>query len=462
MTLSDTELAGEAAHKERNTRLGRNRLSRPARAVHGATFALAWLLIGPRVTILSLQGSSVRLEDVLLVALLPLAVKGLRVGKDLRRRGIAVVTAVAIVAAVFGTAAGHVRLGPALLYGIRPLEYWIVYPAVLGLLVSEQRLARVQMTKLLAVVTVVQSTTAFLQVALGVQVGFSKFSYQRGAGLTAGPYELGAICAALACFWLARRRYLLVVVACVGLAASASRISIVAFALAGAYIIVRRSRGARRQLASGQKRLSLNRQYALSAVVACALFALVVGTSPLWYQGVAAASVGRIKETSIAAEWTVAGEAAANVAVSSRSDGYQAVAYGDFADAIGEGLVGAQDASNVIRFFRWHLLLSAIGNSWVVGLGPSFAGPSVDGAFLRIVVETGGAGAVAWLLLVRGMYSGAPTWMRAVLLTFVVGSAFIDIPFAMRPMILLWLMVAMSSGAYATVRRAGESEGRSL
>ncbi len=191
----------------------------------------AWLLIGPRISLFDAAGSSVRLEDLIFACLAIIAVTAWT--RSMRDKvgptGILLVTLVAIAAAVVGVIGS--RIGPAggILYALRPLEYWLVLPCMVIVLSGAHAADRVRrVTRLLAIVTVAQTGVAALQYLGGFAIGFSKFSYERGAGLAAGPYELGAICALLACFWFARERYVLFALSLAGVAMSQSRISLAA------------------------------------------------------------------------------------------------------------------------------------------------------------------------------------------------------------------------------------------
>lgn len=405
---------------------------------------VAWLLIGPRVPIVLIFGSSVRLEDAVVVLLIPVAVLGWRKSGTLRRTGIGWVTASAVIAALAGVVMHRVGLAPALLYALRPFEYWIVYPALLTVVGRDPARSHRLLTRLLAVVTVVQAVAALAQVVLGISFGFSKFSYERGSGLTAGPYELGALCAALACLWLARRRYGLMTLALAGLVLSASRISLVAFAVAAGWMLVAQSQAKRSKQADLVSSWASRQRAVLGVAVGCGILVVLLASGPAWYPVVAQGSIDRVETTSVLTSWRVAGEAASGIGPATTSDEYQLVAYSAFREQI-EGASGAaQDTSNAIRFFRWHMLLDSFALSPTVGLGPSFGGPSVDGALLRILVETGVVGALAWIVLTRRLIRSSPTWLRATVVAFVVGSIFIDIPFAMRPMILMWTLVALA------------------
>lgn len=433
----------------------------PADGTGGVGSALAglvvlivgWLLAGPRIELVAAFGSSVRLEDCLLGVLLVVVAAHWTRSPALRARrtGVLLLGAAGVLSAAWGTLGGGVSAAPSLLYALRPLEYWVVYPAVLLALERRPRASERRFVRMLAVVTVVQVVAAVLQAALGLSVGFSKFAYDRGAGLTAGPYELGAICAALACYWLWRQTYSLAGLALVGVVISASRISLLAVAAAAVFVLLAR----RRAGVDTQVRRSPAR-HRLAVGLAALLAAAGLALSLVWGPALVSGSLDRLESTSINAEWSAARQLASSGSRLHTSDAYQERAYTDFMVDIGQYVSSAADASTLIRFYRWHLLLG----SWsdpadrVLGLGPSFAGPSVDGAYVRVLVEGGLVGVAAWSLLTRRLWSRNTRWFQAVLVTTLVGGIFIDIPFAMRPAILVWVLAALAAPAPRPARTA--------
>ncbi|MCC2033588.1 O-antigen ligase family protein [Microbacterium allomyrinae] len=415
--------------------------------------AVAWLLIGPRVELIPFASSSIRLEDVIFVALaIFVAVSGWRRIRDTLGTGMLIATAgvlaVGLISATLGVISGRVEIAPSLLYALRPLEYWIVLPAVLlGLRTVAGRTRRIVL--MLGAVTVLQTSVGMLQIA-GIPIGFSKFTYERAAGLTAGPYELGAICAMLACFWLFRRQYVLAVVALAGLVASQSRVSIVAVAFGLVVLLL----GVRKAVARTLSGLWRNHR---ATVLLVGGGLLVVSVATVTWFG--APVVDRLAGTSIFAAWEDAQRFSQSIPPPATAEDFGRVAYGQI-DVVLQGAL-IDDVSNVVRFFRWQLLIAAIAASPLAvffGLGPSFAGPSVDGSFLRIVVEFGLAGLAAWGYWLYRSVQGARVWILAVLTTLLIGSAVIDLLFALRPMVLFWFLVAVA-WLDAPSRRRSDLEG---
>jgi hypothetical protein len=408
---------------------------------HGLIVCLALLLLSPRVVILPLGGSSLRLEDFLLAGMLVLVIRRWR---SIRARGYAS-TGVIYVALVSGIS---VLLNSAMrsidpfagaLYGARVLEYWIVFPLVWMALVSYGASFESSLVRLLKAVTIVQVGVAAAQVAGVLTFSFSKFSLERGAGLTAGPYELGAICAALACVWFARGELQYALIATLGVVLSSSRISLVAVLFGVLWLLLARTRGGRESAPMKVK----------PQVMIVALF---VGAAGLALGSTTASGAlkpigDRLGSTSISSTWHYAGDYASAVSPPASSAEYSQIAYQSITNGVDFELLGAGgDTSNLVRFFRWRILLNSTDSvtEWAIGHGPSFAGPSVDGAIFRVVIELGLVGLVAWGVMAKRLFVGRTKWIQAVGVTYLIGSMFIDVLFAMRPMLLLWILVALN------------------
>lgn len=406
--------------------------------------ATAWLLVAPRIPLFGVGGSSVRAEDFLLVILGSIVlIHSTKLPRHFGRSGIALLVTVNLIAAAAAVLSARVDVLPAVLYSMRILEYWVVLPA-LGL--GFRCLGAGLVPKLLGFVTVAQVSTAVLQTYAGFSIGFSKFSYDRGSGLTAGPYELGAMCAMLAIYWLWRGNWIFTCASIAGVFISASRISIPALLVGAAcLVIVRRSAGKK---TAGVKSKLGPVNVALSAGL-LSVAALFFALSPVATAKIGEPTFERLQGTSTVESWQKAGDMAASYKSPETVDEYDFLAYESVKYSLSQGEAGfgsTGDDSTLVRFFRWHVLIDAIDNAseLLLGLGPSFAGPSVDGSYVRVFAETGVVGLIAWCLAFRRWFMGAAPWLAGVLATVLVGAVFIDILVALRPMVLMWLLVAVA------------------
>lgn len=474
---------------------------------------LLWLLVGPRIDLPpALHG--MRVEDVVFVALAALCLLRLRrpVRPGATTLAVAAVGVTGLISAGVAAARGMVDPVTSVLYAVRPLEYWIAFPAALLLLRSANGAWTRRFDALLLVVTVLQTGFAVAQYYFGLPVGFSHAAYTRAAGLTVGPYELGAISAALLVYWVSRGRWTMASLASVALAASVSRVSILGGALGVAVLaavwlvqLVRRVRSSGWRgtfRLHGRSRL-LVAGHALSVVAAGLVLAFTVGLihlpaiepagpteaaaqpaapdvpsgspsaatqAPPADGGPAAPSEaisGRLASTSVLGSWEASDGLAAAVPHAKNAGEYQFAAYAGlniYVNANTEADAGVVEASNLIRFFRWHLILDTFNDpaDVIFGLGPSFVGPSVDGSYLRMFADGGLLGVLAWLALIVTWFRRSPLWMACVTITLLVGATFIDILYAERPMVLFWALLALAAvrggAGRSTARRDASSD----
>lgn len=476
------------------------RLAKEPSAVERWTIAvlLLWLLVGPRIELVA----GARVEDLVFAAIAVLCLLHARLvvrpaGPSLAIAGVAVA---GLISALVATARGTVDPVTAVLYAVRPLEYWIAFPAALLLLRGAHGAWGRRVEVLLMVVTVLQTAFAVAQYYFGLRVGFSHASYARAAGLTVGPYELGAISAALVVYWVSRGRFTMASLAAIALAASISRVSLLA-AAAGLVLLlafwgVRLGRRiARRGWRAALPAPARSRVRVVGQVLSVTAAVLVLGstlgvihlpaaapqvappavpdstssastdaseapddtaTTPPSDPSDAAPVAGpsdsiaqRLATTSIVGSWFAAQSAAERVPPIRDSTEYADIAYARWNQYVNPATATATgvEASNLVRFFRWHLILNTIDEPTevVLGLGPSFVGPSVDGSYLRFFADGGVLGVLAWLALVVMWLRRAPLWMVCVTLTVLVGGLFIDIVYAQRPMVLFWMLLAIAA-----------------
>lgn len=436
-SLADSRLSGEPTP------------SLPPWVSYGVVIIVAWLVMGPRIPLANVAGSSVRLEDVFLAILwLYVLCQWQSISHHLPRRRVVAIAVIGIVATVLAVIAGRVSVGPALLYSIRPLEYWVVFPATYFVLRSGTSESRTFFVRMLGTVTVVQVCVAALQALFGLDLGFSKFSSERGAGLTAGPYELGAICSMLGVYWLMRQNYILAVIAAAGVFLAASRISIIGLAVGALIALFLSRKSGAPQRTTNEKRL-LKTSVGLVVLVASLLFIVL---NPMSSEQLGGPVVNRLQETSTFDAWNASGTFASGLELPKNSMEYDLVAYGYMPYLLGDGGFASAisgEASDMVRFFRWHILIDLLGDpgTLLFGLGPSFAGASVDGSFLRMIAETGFVGFAVWMIAIRGWARSLEPAMRGALAALLIGAIFIDVLYSLRTMVLLWAMLASSDAA---------------
>ena len=433
------------------------------------------------------------------------------------------VVATGLISAFAASARGMVDPVTSALFAVRPLEYWIVFPVTMLLLRSAEGSVLRRIDLLLAVVTVLQTAFAVMQYYFGLSIGFSHAAYTRAAGLTVGPYELGAISAALVVYWVAHGRFAMASLAVIALAASSSRVSMLGAGVAvvvlgviwlGRLLTAVRAAGWRTAMRPYRRPWPVIAGQALSVIAATLVLGFTVGlihlpsfemtappaaeqpggptvpsgsteptgsptpsetpterapetdppaaAPPAGPQAPADSIAQRIESTSVLGSWNAAALLAAKVPHAATGAEYQDVAYGKlnvYVNVNTAADVGVEP-SNLIRFFRWHLILDTIDDpaDVIVGLGPSFVGPSVDGSYLRFFADGGILGVLAWLALIVMWLRKSPLWMVCVTISLLVGASFIDIVYAQRPMVLYWLLLAVALTTAARKKAAAAAD----
>ncbi len=101
------------------------------------------------------------------------------------------------------------------------------------------------------------------------------------------------------------------------------------------------------------------------------------------------------------------------------------------------------DSSALIRFTRWTILVGMTFSTYlsiIIGIGPSFAGAAVDGNYVRLFIETGIIGLFLFLYIIYIIFKSTKNdfVMRSYLTTIIITAIFIDIYTTYKAMVLLW------------------------
>lgn len=427
---------------------------------YAVVLAVTWLLVGPRIPLANVAGSSIRLEDAVFAVLWVFVLGRWRsVTRSMPKRQVFFIVVISLIATGFAVFADRVSVGPALLYSLRPLEYWVVFPALYFVFRSGEAKSRKFFVRSFAIVTLIQVGVAALQALLGIDLGFSKFSLERGAGLTAGPYELGAICSMLAVFWIVRRNYVLAAISVCGVLLAASRISIIGLAVGAFFALLISRKSGIKEVVSREKRVLTLLIGSTLLFTSCTLLFL----SPMSAQQLGSPVVDRLQDTSTLDAWNTTGGFTSGLQLPENASDYNRLAYGYMPYLLGSGGFASAvsgEASDMVRFFRWHVLIDRLNDPSTItfGLGPSFAGASVDGSFLRMIAETGIVGFAVWLAAIRGWLKNLQPEVSGALIALLVGAVFIDVLYSLRPMVLLWAMIAFSDAERLLASNGAEAK----
>ena len=202
-------------------------------------YRLGWtlltvVLITPRIQLIPVAGSFIRLEDFLFavnfiwlicnrhifVALPTFLIKLFKILIGMSLLG--------ILSSILATVSDRNSLVTGILFSLRPIEYATLIPTIYILLVNSLNGINV----VLRIFTIATFVSSMLQTFFSFQIGTNRFGFSRSSALTGGPYELAMISVMLLIYWLKSGRLLLVFLCVISLIASASRISILALSFA--------------------------------------------------------------------------------------------------------------------------------------------------------------------------------------------------------------------------------------
>ncbi|MDC3192307.1 hypothetical protein NQU96_21505 [Pseudoalteromonas elyakovii] len=115
---------------------------------------------------------------------------------------------------------------------------------------------------------------------------------------------------------------------------------------------------------------------------------------------------------------------------------------------IKDSIAGAQgDASAFSRFSRWILALNVLISHgpifYFLGLGSSFFGDALDGAYLRLLVTNGLVGLFLFLNIYYKLYKRLALYkfMSSFLIVYLISGLFIDVFYSLKINIIFWLTV---------------------
>lgn len=380
----------------------------------------------------SLLGA-IRIDDLIIVLFIFMyLLKGKSSGLFFRKKPVVffmLYIVVSLISSVYNAAFGEVELVSSLLFTLRPVEYFVYM--LLG-----YELAKLSFSPDLTLkVYVIYCLVLIAGQTLGLIGGFSKFSFDRAIANTGGPWELAAVSAFLMTYFLLKKNTKIGSISGIILLLTQSRITLVASAVTFLF---------------GNLRLIFDivKKKTVILAICCLLtlqlsitaYSLIVSDSAKYNDssgGVTARfeAFGNNESRSTMSDIFANTEAAAN-----RKD--------YFNRTYGEGLnniitnAGSGDASAFIRFTRWVTLIKTASKdviSFLIGLGPSYAGMAVDGNYVRLFVETGLLGLVTYIMfLISCLRNIKEKLLTNYVCILAITALFIDIFVTFKAMFFFW------------------------
>jgi hypothetical protein len=405
---------------------------RPSFSLRFLYFVLLWCVFSFKVFLGGIQEAGLRVDDLLLaIALVVLVFRGdlVRIPRSATVRAYLTFILISLCSAVWNGVVGRVSVFYSLVFVIRLMEYIVFY--YLGYVLLENGF---QVWRWLRIYFYLLCVAVPLQMVHLLPTA-SSFDVSRASGNTNGPYELAAISAFFFCYFGYREhKRVKASLSAVLLILTAARSTITGVVLSLVLRFVSQRKSKRK------------------AVMAILLAGLV-----LWGCARLISSIGSRDEAS----GSVAGRLYSSSTLMSvdylslyagvptyrTSDEY---VNGMFSDSGSEAGEVEADKSGMLRVFRWASLIkstTARFDSILIGMGPSFGSAAVDGYYVRVFIETGLAGLIAFLIFVRtlirhgGENSGA---FREFIIILMVTGVFIDIFASYKTMLFLWLWCGIS------------------
>lgn len=389
----------------------------------------AWLvlacglfLLAPKVNIIQISGqtSGIRADDLFLLLVSPYLLMRIRDALEpiLAVRLYLVFIALAFVSAVWHVDSNDWKLA---LYPLRLLEYTTFL--IFGALRTSRRL----LSSIASLIILFNTGAALGQMFLGWGgFPYSRYAQEVGAraiGLTAGPWEMAAVVnialAYLAYAWGQRReraaRFLSIyMVALVCMILSGSRVGLVVNTLIVASYF----------MALDVK--PLNRVLGIGATLAISALTFVAVPNSLGERSRALLEQGNLEHTQQIGRW----------------DGCQSGEVGGIIDfAVVDD--GKHDPSWGVRAQKWATALCIFNQTpgnYLLGVGPGYFGPALDGGFVRVLVEHG---AIGLLIFLTSLIGGDTAFRRHRLfaIVFAAHMVFIDIYLSYKFVSLLLFML---------------------
>ena len=382
-------------------------------------FALT-LLVLPRFFLIDIDDTGIRVEDILLLLLVPATVQVLmsqrqQMGSVISSFGMyfGVVALASSIAGLTGT----MSLSISLAFGLRPALYACAF--VIGWNLGLHSRRRQHGLIFICIVVLGLNLTWGVGAVAGVFPNVASFDPSRLSGLTNGPYELSSMICLISVALLRDRRSLPLAAGAAELIWTQSRVALMAFILYS--------------FAS-----SLGRRFWLSI-----FFTAALGSSLVFVLGMRDSS-GLSLSDSLEEIFALSQNFSQVVSV---RDNYFDLAYSTSANNV--ITAGDSDHSMLLRVARWSVVLTTASHSFgnlMFGMGPGFYSVALDGNYVRLVGETGLLGLLAFLLVGCRLHKSFVQpenrrLMLGLIFQLAVVAIFIDVFVSLKTMCLFWMLV---------------------
>lgn len=376
--------------------------------------------------------ASIRIDDIIIVLfLIVYFFKGRTGGVFLKKKPVLfflLYVPISLFSTIYNSAFGEVDFISSLLFTLRPLEYCIYI--ALGYELGKTNFSPDKILKFYVVYCMV----LIIGQTLGIIGGLSNFSFNRAIANTGGPWELAAVSAFLMMYFLVKQNPFFGGFSGVILLLTQSRITLVGTLITILF-----------------RNLNLITSLLKKKIVLLSFIGLViVGLSSVTVSLVINGQDNNDSKNGVTARFESFGnndtistinDIFTNASAAANRQDYFNRTYGDGLNDIITN-AGNGDASAFIRFTRWVTLIKTASENvinFLIGLGPSYAGMAVDGNYVRMFVETGLIGLLAYIIfLVSCLKHIKQKILKDYIIILIITALFIDIFVTFKAMFFLW------------------------
>ncbi|MFE8117182.1 hypothetical protein [Brenneria goodwinii] len=403
-------------------------------------FVFVYTLFGFKLSILGDTGdeidgnilSSIRIDDVIIVLFLFVyLVSGGQLLFFIRKKTVIwflVYILVCMFSSFYNSITGDVSLLSSLLFSLRPFEYFLYI--ALG-----YELARLSINPDNSLkIYVFYCLVLIIGQTFGVIGGISNFSFNRAIANTGGPWELAAVSAFLTMYFILNRKLINGLLSTIILILTQSRITLVGTAI----VLLFRNY---RQIFFIFRKSTAIVGSGVILIFCVSYFGVSLVSSK---NDISSTTTGvAVRFESFSSNDTISGieSILSNTQAAQNRQDYFNKTYGESLDNI-LSTSGDGDASAFIRFTRWVTLIKTACSdtmSFLIGLGPSYAGKAVDGNYVRIFIETGIIGIFTYIIFLFSFFKHVKDKLLInYIIILVVTALFIDIFVTFKAMFLFW------------------------
>jgi hypothetical protein len=328
-----------------------------------------------------------------------------------------------IISTVYNAWSGHIGIFQGVLYSLRHLEYFLYL--YLGYILSYYGYEWIQVFQKYLIYILLLIPLQFY----GFFPVFSGFTPDRAMANTGGPWELAVVSGFLVLYFHREKQRLLALISFLVLIFTGSRITLfaVVFIFIYKYIILRDA---------GKLKAVL----ALMSFTLILLMALLLNNTYEW------TLFNRFGLFFSNETFLVLESFFDNSLIVNKSSEFADL---NQSDKLNFDLSTANgDQSAFVRFSNWIILIKsliAIPGSTFLGLGPSFAGKAVDGAYVRLFVEVGLLGILSYGYFILSVFRAKlGSLLSEYFCIILISACFIDVITTYKIMFIFWVVVGAS------------------